>query len=72
MIRVGSITPKRKKDGSCVFLDANDRCSIHPVAPMGCAFFDMHMTKREGDARSSFVIQAQMTDAAYQKLRDEL
>src|SRR5215831_10222164 len=40
---VGSITPARKADGSCVFLDAHERCRIHAVAPFGCAYFDTHM-----------------------------
>jgi Fe-S-cluster containining protein len=28
----GTITPRYRK-GRCVFLDENDRCSIHPVVP---------------------------------------
>src|SRR5258708_4879591 len=41
IIKIGTITPKREK-GRCVFLDENDRCKIHPVAPFGCAYFDTH------------------------------
>ena len=31
-----AIRPKRKADGSCVFLTSEGRCSIHPVAPFEC------------------------------------
>lgn len=36
--QVRTITPRMEK-GKCVFLDENDRCKIHPVAPFGCAYF---------------------------------
>lgn len=49
--RVGSITPRMRK-GRCVFLDQNDRCSIHAVAPFGCAYFDMHMPHSVAHPRS--------------------
>jgi Fe-S-cluster containining protein len=66
--RIGSITPARKADGSCVFLDANDRCSIHPVAPFGCAYFDVHMDARTANPRSTWL--ARMTDTTlYQAIR---
>lgn len=29
----------RKADGSCVFLDAHNRCSIHPIRPLTCRRF---------------------------------
>lgn len=35
-----TITPK-VRNGWCVFLK-DRRCSIHPVAPFGCAYFDVH------------------------------
>jgi Fe-S-cluster containining protein len=68
--RIGSITPKYRK-GRCVFLDENDRCSIHPVAPFGCAFFDTHMSNVTAMPRSLWAARA-MEDAEYQKLRNGL
>jgi hypothetical protein len=37
----------------CLYLlTADNRCSIHPVSPYGCAFFDSHMSKEQVDRRS--------------------
>jgi len=36
---IPTIVPQQKEDGSCVFLDENNKCSIHPVAPFGCRNF---------------------------------
>ena len=68
--RIGSITPQKRK-GRCVFLDENDRCKIHSVAPFGCAYFDTHMGMREGHERSVWLARAQ-TDPEYQELRRTL
>lgn len=37
--RIPTIVPQQDDDGHCVFLDENDRCTIHPVAPFGCRQF---------------------------------
>jgi Fe-S-cluster containining protein len=68
--RQGTITP-RLKDGRCVFLDAADRCTIHAVAPFGCAYFDTHMTAAEAQPRGVWLARAQ-ADPAYQSLRRTL
>jgi len=68
VVRVPTITPARKADGSCVFLGPDDRCKIHPVSPFGCAYLDMHMNKKEADKRSLYAITKQC-DPAYQNLR---
>lgn len=68
--RIGTITPHRAA-GRCVFLDKNDRCSIHEVAPAGCAYFDTHMRDPDATTRSNWLAKAQ-TDPEYQKLRDTL
>jgi Fe-S-cluster containining protein len=66
--RIGSITPARKPDGSCVFLDAENRCTIHPVAPFGCAYFDVHMDAATAAPRSTWL--ARMMDSpVYQAIR---
>jgi len=66
---IGSITPARKPNGSCIFLDdATERCTIHPVAPFGCAFFDTHMSAAEAAPASSWLAQA-MESPLYQALR---
>jgi hypothetical protein len=52
-MRIPTLVPARKADGTCVNLDAGGNCAVHPVAPFGCAFFDTHMSKRDGDERSA-------------------
>jgi Fe-S-cluster containining protein len=68
--RQGTITPKLAR-GRCVFLDANDRCTIHAVAPYGCRMFDTHMPATEAQPRSIWLARAQ-ADPAYQSLRRTL
>jgi len=70
-MRIGTIVTKKKADGSCVFLDEHDRCKIHPVAPFGCAYFDTHMSKAEGDERLKVALMDHVTPE-YQALRNEL
>jgi Putative zinc- or iron-chelating domain len=38
--RIHTLVPAVKADGSCIHLDADNRCEIHAIAPFGCAFFD--------------------------------
>jgi Fe-S-cluster containining protein len=71
VIRIGTITPRYTK-GRCVFLDDQDRCRIHPVAPFGCAYFDTHMSDEAAMPRSVWMADRQKNDAEYQALRDEL
>ncbi len=70
LVRVPTITP-RHKGGRCVFLDARDRCSIHEVAPFGCAYFDTHMPADEAQRRSIHMATLQ-TDVGYQRMRATL
>ena len=66
-MRIPTIVPAQKPDGSCVFLDEQDRCTIHAVAPYGCSHFDTHQSRsgRNGaDARSSAGLQAILQDAS--------
>jgi Fe-S-cluster containining protein len=70
-LRVGTITP-RLRAGRCVFLDAESRCTIHAVAPFGCAYFDTHMTAEEAHPRGLYMMRAQATSEAYQSLRRTL
>lgn len=69
--RVGTITPRYER-GRCVFLNADDRCSIHEVAPFGCAFFDTHMSAERAMERSVWLAQQQQSCADYKQLRNEL
>jgi Fe-S-cluster containining protein len=32
-----------------VFLDQDERCRIHAVAPFGCRMFTVHMSRKESD-----------------------
>lgn len=68
--RVGTITPQRHKS-RCVFLNDEERCTIHEVAPVGCAYFDTHMGVREAQERSQWLVHSQQS-GEYQKLRSTL
>ena len=68
--RVGTITPKRIR-GRCVFLTADDKCSIHEVAPFGCAYFDTHMPYEQAHPRSVWLVGS-TSEPEYQALRDTL
>ena len=52
--QIPTLVPARRKDGACVFLDGQNRCSIHDGSPFGCAFFDVHQSKEESDRRSGY------------------
>jgi len=41
LYRIRTIVPARGENGWCKFFDGK-LCTIHPVAPFGCAFFDSH------------------------------
>jgi Fe-S-cluster containining protein len=69
--RIGTITPQRV-GGRCVFLDAQDRCGIHAVAPFGCAYHDTHQSTAEGQRRSAWAMRLVHGDRAYQALRQSL
>lgn len=60
---IPSMVPAQKEDGSCVFLDDTGLCEVHPVAPFGCAYLDMHMGEEEADARSKAILIAQVEDS---------
>jgi hypothetical protein len=62
-LSIPSMVPSQKEDGSCVFLDDDGRCKVHPVAPFGCAYLDMHMGEEEADARSKAIIISQVEDS---------
>jgi len=40
-LRIQTITPRQRPDGSCVFLTPEGKCSIHPVSPFGCRTFNV-------------------------------
>jgi Fe-S-cluster containining protein len=70
--RIGTITPKVKEDGTCVFLTEDKRCSIHTVSPSGCGFFDPHMDPIEGNRRSMWGLKQISITPAYEQLRQKL
>lgn len=57
VFQIPTLVPRRKEDGSCKFLDENNRCTIHAVSPYGCAFFDVHQADEEANLRSSRGLQ---------------
>lgn len=52
-LRIPTIVP-RLTDTGCVFLRDN-RCLVHDVAPMGCAFLDLHIPHDEGRRISTLI-----------------
>lgn len=57
--RIPSLVPKLTASG-CTFLNSaenggDNKCTIHEVAPFGCAYCDMHMTREAGDERSKWL-----------------
>jgi len=37
--RIHTLVPARQESGACIHFTGERQCSIHPVAPFGCAFF---------------------------------
>ncbi len=72
VVQVGTITPARKPDGSCVFLTEDGRCGVHEVAPFGCAFLDAHFGEADGQRRSLWLHRQIMRSAGYQLDRQTL
>jgi hypothetical protein len=52
LFRIPTLVPARRGDGACVFLSPASACTIHPVAPFGCAFFDAHQSHAQAERRS--------------------
>jgi Fe-S-cluster containining protein len=69
--RARTMTPRMVK-GRCIFLDENDRCKIHKVAPFGCAYVDTHMSKQKGQERSQWAVRAYWQDEGYNARRKKL
>lgn len=71
--RLPTLVPKQNPDGSCVFLTAMGRCGCHAVSPAGCAYFDLSMSRDEGNRRSADLHEAIMSgDDQYEQLHAEL
>jgi|WetSurMetagenome_2_1015567.scaffolds.fasta_scaffold16488_8 hypothetical protein len=51
--RIPTLVPARSDNGWCKFFDGR-LCTIHSVAPFGCAFFDAHQDSRVSSAISGF------------------
>lgn len=61
VIRVPTLVPAHRDDLSCRWLEG-DRCTVHAVAPFGCAFFACSQSRSESDALSSAGLAAIMAD----------
>ena len=57
VLQIPTLVPQRRADGSCKFLDGQNRCTIHAVSPFGCAFFDAHQSTDEANRKSSRGLQ---------------
>ena len=72
MFRLRTITPRMKKK-RCVFLRKNGDCAIHPVAPFGCRYFDVHMSAEEGQERAQWGLTQLMEGLTeYEEQRETL
>jgi hypothetical protein len=63
-LAIPTIVPARRR-GRCVFLMPDERCLIHPAAPFGCAYFDVHQSQVEANRRSLWMLRRIVVDAAY-------
>lgn len=71
--QIPTITPARAHvGGPCRFLSAEGQCTIHPVAPFGCAYMDVHMTKAEGQRRSIWLHREIVASQSYHAIRANL
>jgi hypothetical protein len=60
-MRVPSLVPARQPGKHvCHWLTKDGRCSVHAVAPYGCAFHDVHMSAETGEPRSLAAVHAQI------------
>ena len=56
LCRIRTLVPARNDSGWCKFFDGS-LCTIHQVAPFGCAFFDSHQEQSESNAISAKGLQ---------------
>lgn len=75
--RIPTLVPKRNPDTNyCIFLDKNELCKIHKVAPYGCAKFDCKQTYEEANEISKVglleIINSDTKSLLYKLLHDNL
>ncbi|MDY0314160.1 MAG: YkgJ family cysteine cluster protein [Bacteroidales bacterium] len=68
IFRTPTIVPSRSVNNFCIFLDNDEKCSIHSIAPYGCAYFDDHMSKEEADERSRLGLSLIMKNSLYKMI----
>ena len=56
LCRIRTLVPARNQSGWCKFFDGS-LCTIHPVSPFGCAFFDSHQEQSESNVISAEGLQ---------------
>jgi hypothetical protein len=70
--RIKTLVPAVKRDGSCIHL-IDDRCTIHAVAPFGCAFFDCGPERGNISVQGLIqVMEAWREDSIYQRIWEHL
>jgi len=70
--RIGTLVPRRKLNGNCIFFTAEQKCQIHPVAPFGCRYFDHSTTKKKGDSISQVGLELIFKSKKYFEIWKEL
>lgn len=66
--RIPTLVPAVKKDGSCIHLK-DSLCTIHEIAPFGCAFFDCRSDGMELSHDGLFTVWTAWTrDTLYARL----
>lgn len=63
-LRIPTLVPAHRPDGSCHWLDGRDRCEVHAVSPAGCRHFGHEATPQEADRKSITILNAVSRDAA--------
>jgi hypothetical protein len=62
VLQIPSLVPAPRADGSCHWLQADGRCTVHQNSPYGCAFLDQHMKVAEARKRNEAGRQARLAD----------
>jgi hypothetical protein len=71
-----ALLPATTAAGACHWF-REGRCTVHAVAPFGCAFFDQHQSERQAENRANraqAVIELALADpdSLYRRLCDDL
>ena len=64
IVRVGSIVPRQRANGHCVFLKEG-RCSIHAASPFACGYFDCSENAAAAQAKANDMVTGMSSHEGY-------